>query len=85
MREIRGKMMKGWMLVGEIKAKYFILRFQVVQIEGHAFSPEEVALARDMYLLQISIITGIPGIHLCEPSRIRHARNYSCCPSRHYA
>lgn len=29
---------------------------EVVRLEGHAFSPEEVALARDMYLLQVTII-----------------------------
>ena len=27
---------------------------EVVRLEGHAFSPEDVALARDMYLLQVS-------------------------------
>lgn len=26
---------------------------EVVRIEGHAFSPEDVTLARDMYLLQV--------------------------------
>lgn len=28
---------------------------EVVRIEGHAFSPEDVALARDMYLLQVEL------------------------------
>lgn len=28
---------------------------EVVRIEGHAFSPEDVALARDMYLLQVNL------------------------------
>jgi len=28
---------------------------EVVRIEGHAFSPEDVALARDMYLLQVKL------------------------------
>lgn len=28
---------------------------EVVRLEGHAFSPEEVALARDMYLLQVRV------------------------------
>lgn len=31
---------------------------EVVRLEGHAFSPEDVALARDMYLLQVSALTG---------------------------
>ncbi|KAL6548668.1 hypothetical protein OROGR_009089 [Orobanche gracilis] len=26
---------------------------EVVRLEGHAFSPEDIALSRDMYLLQI--------------------------------
>ena len=30
---------------------------EVVRLEGHAFTPEEVALARDMYLLQVVTIT----------------------------
>lgn len=29
---------------------------EVVRLEGHAFSPEDVALARDMYLLQVDAI-----------------------------
>lgn len=29
---------------------------EVVRLEGHAFSPEDVALARDMYLLQVSLV-----------------------------
>ena len=28
---------------------------EVVRIEGHAFSPEDVAFARDMYLLQVKV------------------------------
>ena len=33
---------------------------EVVRLEGHAFSPEDVALTRDMYLLQV----GLSLIHL---------------------
>lgn len=35
---------------------------EVVRLEGHAFSPEDVALARDMYILQVDIII----IIVCE-------------------
>lgn len=28
---------------------------EVVRLEGHAFSPEDVALTRDMYLLQVGL------------------------------
>lgn len=35
---------------------------EVVRLEGHAFSPEDVALARDMYLLQVSLVIVLYGI-----------------------
>ena len=35
---------------------FILMKFlEVVRLEGHAFSPEDVALARDMYLLQVSL------------------------------
>ena len=36
---------------------FILMKFlEVVRLEGHAFSPEDVALARDMYLLQVSLV-----------------------------
>ena len=38
---------------------------EVVRIEGHAFSPEDVALARDMYLLQVKLCMSMNGPSVC--------------------
>ena len=44
---------------------HLLLQFlEVVRLEGPAFSPEDVALAQDMYLLQVSVlILHIDRIH----------------------
>lgn len=34
---------------------------EVVRIEGHAYPPEDVALARDMYLLQVKWVNKRPS------------------------
>lgn len=42
---------------------FILMKFlEVVRLEGHAFSPEDVALARDMYLLQVSLVIVLYGI-----------------------
>lgn len=38
---------------------------EVVRLEGHAYSPEDVALARDMFLLQVSVTDSC--INVCIP------------------
>lgn len=46
-----------------------LLQFlEVVRIDGHAFSPEDVALARDMYLLQVDVLTSHIEMGFCNYS-----------------